>query len=149
MEILIFFIGAVVGVLFWIGPFVENADPKKNPVRAGLKKMSEGMIETVEAVGKGTTNSLAEYKYKLKFEKGEKLTGNYNFLVRLPNHKSYEVLINYSGGINRFDIENCVEKGEYTDILDSLTDSEKHQLNQEIRTQIRNIRASIGLNNDG
>ena len=147
MEIL-FFIGSLIGILFWIRPFVERADPKKNPIQTGIKKMSDGFFEAASAVGKETNDSISNYKYKKKFEKGDQLTGNYNFLLTLQNHMSYEILINYSGGTNHFDIESCVEKGECIDIWETLSDGEKHQLNQEIRTQIRNIRDSIGLNND-
>lgn len=146
MEIL-FFIGTVIGVLFWIGPLVENADPKKNPIQAGLKKMSEGMLETVDAVGKGTTNSVAEYKYKRKFEKGNVLSGQYEIQVEM-NQKRYRTLINYFGGPNRFDIDLFAEIGSDVDVWDKLSDDEKYRLNSKIKDYVRDLRISVGLDNE-
>jgi hypothetical protein len=146
MEILIF-VGLVIGVLFWIRPFVENADPKKNPIQAGLKKMSEGMLETVDAVGKETTNSVAEYKYERKFEKGNVLSGRYDIQIDM-NQKNYKASINYFGGPNSFDIDLFTELGSDVDVWDGLSDSEKNKLNSKIRDYVRALRHSVGLSNE-
>lgn len=146
MEIL-FFIGAVVVAIFWIHLFVENADPKKNPIQTGLKKMSEGMFETFDAVGKGATNSLAEYKYKRKFEKGSILSGQYEIQIDM-NEKIYNALIIYNGGSNWFDINLLAEKGKNIDLWDTLSDHDKYKINSKIRDHVRELRASIGLSNN-
>jgi len=146
MEILIF-VGIVIGVLFWIRPFVEDADPKKNPIQAGLKKMSEGMLETVGAVGKEATNSVAEYKYKRKFEKGNVLSGKYDLQIDM-NQKKYKASITYFGGLNSFDIDLFTEIGSDVDVWDSLSDSDKYKLNSKITDYVRDLRHSVGLSND-
>lgn len=80
MEFLIFF-GIFVGVIFWIGFFVQDADPKKDPIQSGLKKISDGQKETFEAIGKSITNTVEGHKYKKKFAKGELLSGTYCRLI--------------------------------------------------------------------
>jgi hypothetical protein len=62
MEFLIY-LGIFIGIIFWIGFIFEDADPKKNPIGAGLKKISEGQSDTFEAIGKLVDNTVREHKY--------------------------------------------------------------------------------------
>jgi hypothetical protein len=145
MEFLIYFI-AFVGIIFWIGLLVQDADPKEDPIQSGLKKISDGQSETFEAIGKSVTNTVEGYKYKKKFAKGELLTSKFILPVHISG-KEWEAHINYRGGINSFDIDFIGPKESMVDSWEILTQIEKSSLHSQIQAHIYEIRKKAGLTN--
>ena len=143
MELLIYFI-AFVGVIFFIGLFVQDADQKEDPIQSGLKKISDGQSETFEAVAKSITNTVEGYKYKKKFTKGELLSGKFILPVVISG-KEWEAHINYRGGINSFDIDFIGPSESKVDAWEVLTQSEKSSLHSQIQAHIHEMRLSAGL----
>ena len=143
MEIIIY-LGIFIGVIFWIGFFVEGADPKKDPIRAGLKKLSDGQSETFEAIGNAVNNSINGYSYKKKFEAGEKISGNYIIKITLGEDQ-WEARIKYRGGLNSFDIEQLCVCGSNIDGWDKLTDRQKSSVISQAQDHFHNIRIKVGL----
>jgi hypothetical protein len=143
MELLIYFI-AFMGVIFWIGLFVQDADPKEDPIQSGLKKIADGQSETFGAIGKSVTNTVESYKYKKKFAKGELLTGKFILQVDISG-KEWEAHINYRGGINSFDIDFVGPLESKVDSWEILTQSEKYSLHSQIQDHIYEMRLKAGL----
>jgi len=143
MEIIIY-LGIFVGIIFWIRFFVEDADPKREPIQAGLKKLSDGQTETFEAIGKALKNSVDGYKYKRKFEAGEKISGDYIIPINLEEVQ-WEVHVKYRGGLNSFDIERLAGTGDNVDVWSGLTEGQKYSIIKQVQDYFHSMRIKAEL----